>query len=94
MLTHKALQVVKNLGGSVLAFERGARVAPRVEELGRETARIEQELLGQATHISDINARGHELVQRAERSSSAMLIERYAADVRSLLALLVQKYKY
>ena len=78
----------------MLAFERGARVAPRVEELGRETARIEQELLGQATHISDINARGHELVQRAERSSSAMLIERYAADVRSVLALLAQKYKY
>ena len=66
----KLAAVVKRLGGSLMAFERGARVAQPVEALGKETAGIQHDLQNDAEHIQNIQARGQTLVAgEAERDA-------------------------
>jgi hypothetical protein len=57
MHLQKLAAVVKRLGGTLLAFERGARVAQPVEELAKETARIELDLVSDAKDIENIPTR-------------------------------------
>jgi hypothetical protein len=66
----KLAAVVKRLGGSLLAFEKGATVTAPVETIGRETERIEQDLLNDAKHIHDIQSRSKGLPEgEAEREA-------------------------